>query len=328
MRWPRWVRSRFAERIAIAGHGPAIDVLHEEIRRRRIPGLELVGFLDDPAHRSDERRNLGAPEDMADIVKQHGIHRVVLDRRLSVPDATLLAVRLAGVKLIDDASFYEQLSGRVAVEEISSPELFITMGAGSTPLSALIKRLADILLATLGLALALPVFLIVPPLILLDSRGPIFYRQKRVGAGGHEFMISKFRSMRADAESGSGPVWAVSDDDRVTRVGRWLRKLRLDEVPQLWSVLRNDMSLIGPRPERPYFVNELDGEIPHYGQRHIVKPGVTGWAQINHTYGNTTADALIKLQYDLYYIKNRSFALDVAILLRTVKVVVLQQGAV
>jgi lipopolysaccharide/colanic/teichoic acid biosynthesis glycosyltransferase len=134
--------------------------------------------------------------------------------------------------------------------------------------------------------------------------------------------------MRADAESGSGPVWASADDDRVTRVGRWMRKLRMDEIPQLWSVLRNDMSLVGPRPERPFFVSELTGDIPHYGQRHIVKPGVTGWAQINYSYGNTADDALIKLQYDLFYVKNRGFALDAAILLRTVKVVVLQQGAV
>jgi lipopolysaccharide/colanic/teichoic acid biosynthesis glycosyltransferase len=156
----------------------------------------------------------------------------------------------------------------------------------------------------------------------------VLYRQERVGRNGRVFTLAKFRSMRVDAEDQSGPVWATEADPRITRVGRWLRGLRLDELPQLWSVIRNDMSLVGPRPERPYFVEELERRIPHFAERHTVKPGVTGWAQINHSYGNSLDDAFIKLQHDLYYVKHRTLALDAAILLRTVKVVVLQQGAV
>jgi exopolysaccharide biosynthesis polyprenyl glycosylphosphotransferase len=184
------------------------------------------------------------------------------------------------------------------------------------------------MLAALGLLLAAPLMLLVAIAIRLDSRGPALYWQERVGRNGRSFTLAKFRSMRTDAEAGSGPVWAGADDPRITRVGRWLRKLRIDEIPQLWSVIRNDMSLVGPRPERPFFVQDLERQVPGYGQRHVVKPGVTGWAQINYSYGNTIDDAFIKLQYDLYYVRHRSLALDVAILLRTVKVVVLQQGAV
>ena len=161
----------------------------------------------------------------------------------------------------------------------------------------------------------------------IESRGPVFYSQERVGANGHRFRLSKFRSMRADAEKGSGPVWASRNDPRITRVGRWLRKLRVDEIPQLWSVLCNDMSFVGPRPERPEFVTSLTRDIPFYGQRHIVRPGLTGWAQVCYTYGATTEDALQKLQYDLYYIKNLSLALDAFVIVETVKTVLLRKGA-
>jgi exopolysaccharide biosynthesis polyprenyl glycosylphosphotransferase len=240
----------------------------------------------------------------------------------------LTAVRLAGVRVTDVSSFYEQLTGRIPVEGLSDPGLMQDGAASSSPGARAVRRALDVLLASIGLLLALPVCALVALAIKLDSRGPVLYRQQRVGRNGRVFTLAKFRSMRIDAEAGSGPVWAREDDPRITRVGRWLRGLRLDELPQLWSVIRNDMSLVGPRPERPYFVDDLNRRIPHFAERHMVKPGVTGWAQINHSYGNSLDDAFIKLQYDLYYVKHRSLALDVAILLRTVKVVVLQQGAV
>ncbi len=327
MRWPRWVaRSRFAERLAIAGEGHAVDVLEEEIRRRRLPGLELVGFLG--AHARNGRRMLGEALDLDAVVQANDLQLLVLEPSLRPPSQTLLSVREKGCKIVNAPEFYEQLSGRVAVETLSGSELFLSPTAGLQVSGQLVKRGLDLVLATGGLLVALPLCALVALALKLDSRGPVFYSQERVGEAGRRFLLTKFRSMRVDAESTSGPVWAAADDDRITRVGGWLRKLRIDEVPQLWSVIRNDMSLVGPRPERPFFVRELEDAIPNYSQRHIVKPGVTGWAQINHSYGNTVDDAFIKLQYDLYYIKNRSFALDITILLRTVKVVVLQQGAV
>jgi exopolysaccharide biosynthesis polyprenyl glycosylphosphotransferase len=240
----------------------------------------------------------------------------------------LLAVRLEDVRVSEAGAFFEQLTGRLPLERLADPALLLGHGTGVGMPYVAVRRGLDLLLAALGLALAAPLGLLVAVAVKLESRGPVLYRQERVGRNGRLFTLAKFRSMRVDAEAGSGPVWADADDPRITRVGRWLRKLRIDEIPQLWSVIRNDMSLVGPRPERPYFVAELERQIPGYGQRHVVKPGITGWAQINYSYGNSTDDAFIKLQYDLYYVKHRSLALDIAILLRTVKVVVLQQGAV
>ena len=251
----------------------------------------------------------------------------MIDDSVTLPAETLMNLRLAAVEITDTSSFYERLTGRVSPESLWRGELFLPAGAASLP-SRAAKRVLDIVLSVLGLVATTPLFVVVPLLIKLESKGPVFYSQLRVGQNGRIFHLPKFRSMRADAETTSGPVWASTNDSRVTRVGRWLRKLRVDEVPQLWAVLRNDMSLVGPRPERPFFVDELSRDLPHYRRRHLAKPGVTGWAQINFTYGNTVDDAFIKLQFDLYYIQHRSLALDVAVLLRTVKVVVLQEGAV
>jgi len=327
-RWPRWMqRARLGERVVIAGSGPATDVVDEEIRRRHDPGIELLGFLDEPGRAPASRIVLGGVHDAAAIVREHDVQHLVLDTSVSVPSETLLAVRLENVRITDIASFQEEFTGRISVESLARSDLFLTSSATS-PFYKYTRRVLDITFASIGLALAAPLCATVALLVKLESRGPVLYSQERVGRNGRPFTIYKFRSMRADAEAASGPVWASGEDPRITRVGRWLRRLRIDEIPQLWSVIRNDMSLVGPRPERPYFVEELARQIPHYGQRHIVKPGVTGWAQINYSYGNTLDDAFIKLQYDLYYIKNRSPALDIAILLRTVKVVVLQQGAV
>jgi exopolysaccharide biosynthesis polyprenyl glycosylphosphotransferase len=329
MRWPRWMRkARLGERVLLVGSGPGIDVATEELRRRHDPGIELVGFLSDEPGRAPPAMSLGTPRELAAVVAERDIQRVVLATGTSVSGDALTAVRLAGVHVMDVPSFYEQLTGRVPVEDLSDPGLLLEGASGSSAGAAAVRRTMDVVIASIGLLLALPFCILIAVAIKLESRGPVLYLQERVGRNGRLFTLAKFRSMRTDAEAGSGPVWATEDDPRITRVGRWLRRLRLDEVPQFWSVIRNDMSLVGPRPERAYFVDDLKQRIPHYAERHIVKPGVTGWAQINHSYGNSLDDAFIKLQHDLYYVKHRSLALDIAILLRTVKVVVLQQGAV
>jgi exopolysaccharide biosynthesis polyprenyl glycosylphosphotransferase len=329
MRWPRWMRrARLGERVLFVGGGPVVDVIEEELRRRHDPGIQPVGFLDASERAPPHRRVLGTPEELESIVEQQEVVRVVIDPAHPLNGERLNALRARQVRITDTATFYQQLTGRLSVESLADPALLLTAPQGAGLGYAVLGRLLDLVVATLGLLVALPLCLLVAILIKLDSRGPVLYRQERVGRNGRVFTLVKFRSMRVDAEAESGPVWASGADARVTRVGRWLRKLRIDEIPQLWSVILNDMSLVGPRPERPYFVQELSSRLPHYSERHLVKPGVTGWAQINHSYGNSVDDAFLKLQYDLYYVQNRSLALDVAILLRTVKVVVLQEGAV
>lgn len=328
MRWPRWIRgSGLAERVLLVGSGPMGDLVVEEVRRRPDPGIELVGFLDDRAPGALGARVLGSPNDAEQVARTHSVQRLVVDDQAVLDNDTVLRLRLSGVRISSASSFYERLTGRVSPSTIASPDL-LTSAAGPNLAARIAKRVLDVVCASIGMALAAPLCLATAVAIKLESRGPVFYRQERVGLNGRTFMVAKFRSMRTDAETGTGPVWASANDSRITRVGRWLRKLRIDEIPQFWSVLRNDMSLVGPRPERPFFVAELTEQIPHYARRHLVKPGVTGWAQINYSYGNTVDDAFIKLQLDLYYCKHHSLALDIAILLRTVKVVVLQQGAV
>lgn len=328
MRWPRWMQgSGLSERVALAGRGPSVDLVEEELKRRHDPSIRFLGHIDRADGAPRERTLLGEPADAPRLAAELQLERVVVSDRGTFDNDTLLRLRMADVRISDANSFYERLTGRLSPESLSDPDLFLS-STGPSLAGRLAGRTLDLLFAVVGLALASPLLLLVAILVKLESPGPVFYTQERVGLNGRPFKIAKFRSMRADAEAKSGPVWAQTNDARITRVGRWLRKLRIDEIPQLWCVLVNDMTLVGPRPERPHFVAELEAEIPHYGRRHLVKPGVTGWAQINYSYGNTTDDAFIKLQYDLYYIKHRTVALDMAILLRTVKVVVLQEGAV
>ena len=316
VRWPRWMRqARLGERVLMVGGGPGADVIAEEIRRRKDPGVELVGRVE-------------ARPDLPAEVGRLDVQRVVFDPAGPPAPDSLTALRLAGVRVSDVGAFYEQLTGRLAVESLLDPRAFLGTPLGAGMGYRVAARILDLVVASVGLLLALPLCALVVLAIRLESRGPALYRQERVGLNGRVFTLTKFRSMRWDAEAGTGPVWAQEDDPRITRVGRWIRRLRIDEIPQLWSVIRDDMALVGPRPERPQFVAELQLQLPHYADRHTVKPGVTGWAQINHSYGNSFDDAFIKLQYDLYYLKHRSLALDIAIVLRTVKVVALQEGAV
>ncbi len=264
-----------------------------------------------------------------ELVSRLAVDRVVValeDRRGQLPTQELLRCRLAGIRVQEREQLYEHITGKIAVEAMRPSYLIFNRGFSRPALGELFKRLGDVLLSSAGVLLTWPVMLAVAIAVRLSSSGRALFTQERVGREGLPFTLYKFRSMRSDAETHTGPVWATSDDPRITPVGRFLRRTRLDELPQLLNVLSGDMSLVGPRPERPVFVEDLSRQIPYYGLRHIVKPGLTGWAQINYPYGSTAEDALQKLQYDLFYIKNQSLLFDLSILLTTIKIVVLRKG--
>jgi exopolysaccharide biosynthesis polyprenyl glycosylphosphotransferase len=240
----------------------------------------------------------------------------------------LLAMKLNdGVRFDHLASVYEQYTGKIAVENLRPSWMIFSDGFRKSRTLEAVKRLSDLVMAAVGLALALPIMLMVAIALRISSPGPVLYTQTRVGKDGVLFTIYKFRSMRVDAEAASGAVWSTQNDPRVTRVGRFLRRSRLDELPQLWNVLRGDMSFVGPRPERPEFIAELTRQIPFYGQRHVVRPGLTGWAQVRHRYGSTIEDSQEKLQHDLFYIKHLSVPFDIYIVLETVKTVLVRSGS-
>jgi exopolysaccharide biosynthesis polyprenyl glycosylphosphotransferase len=238
----------------------------------------------------------------------------------------LLEMKLAGVTFDHLASVYEEYIGKIAVENLRPSWLIFSSGFRKTRLLLVVKRVVDIAVAFIGLTLALPILGLLAVAVKLSSPGPVLYRQARVGQHGRIFHVYKLRSMRADAEAGTGAVWARRNDDRVTPIGRWMRRTRLDEIPQLWNVLLGNMSFVGPRPERPEFVRLLTERIPFYTQRHVVKPGLTGWAQVRYTYGASVEDTIEKLQYDLYYIKNLSIPFDLFIIFSTVKTVIRGAG--
>jgi sugar transferase (PEP-CTERM system associated) len=333
-----WVsrRVRPRERLLLVGTNPAAISLAAEIYARRHElGVEIVGFIDpDPARVGSPVLNpgvIGAVDDIPSIVRSRGVDRVVVslaDARGKLPMEKLLDLRLDGVQFDHLASIYEEYTGKIAVENLRPSWLIFSEGFRKTRALTAAKRALDVAIAIVGLVLAFPLMALVAAAVKLTSPGHALYHQKRVGQHGRIFTVHKFRSMRQDAEAQTGAVWAAkSGDPRVTPIGGLLRRARLDELPQLWNVLIGDMSFVGPRPERPEFVSELTEQIPYYGQRHIVRPGLTGWAQVRYTYGATKEDALQKLQYDLYYIKNLSIALDLFIILATVKTVVLRRGA-
>jgi sugar transferase (PEP-CTERM system associated) len=251
------------------------------------------------------------------------------DSRGKLPMEKLLHMKLDGVTTFDYlATVYEQYTGKIALENLRPSWLIFSSGFRKTRALIAAKRLVDIVAAGAGLVLAAPIMLLIALGVKLTSRGPALYHQQRVGQYGRVFTLHKFRSMHTDAELETGPVWAAKrGDPRITRLGRILRLTRLDELPQLWNILAGDMSLVGPRPERPEFVTSLTREIPFYRERHVVKPGLTGWAQVRYSYGASVEDAMEKLQYDLYYIKNMSLALDLYVIFSTIKTVLRRQGA-
>jgi sugar transferase (PEP-CTERM system associated) len=275
-------------------------------------------------------RVIGLTTELAEIVRRQHVDRIVVsmgERRGHFPSEQLLDLSLSGhVNIEEGASFYERLTGRVNLDMLR-PSWLIFSGRGRQKrMSGVARTVLHRGVALVGALASLPVAILTAIIIKLESPGPVLYRQERVGKNGRPFTIMKFRSMRLDAEK-DGPVWARSTDDRTTRVGRIIRKIRVDEIPQFWNILKGEMSFVGPRPERPHFVSQLAQEIPFYEQRHLIAPGLTGWAQIKYPYGSSIEDARQKLQYDLYYIKNQSLMLDAAILFETIKTILFGRGA-
>ena len=322
------------ERLLIVGTSAAGLDLARELYKREDLGIEIVGFVNpDPARVGEAVLNpgiIGTIEDIPAIVRARRVDRVVVDladARGKLPMAKLLEMRLDGVAFEHLTSVYEEYTGKIAVGNLRPSWLIFSSGFRKTRSLTAFKRSIDVILSGAGLVCSVPLLIVLAVVVKISSRGPAIYKQRRVGQHGRLFDVYKLRTMRCDAEAGTGAVWAQPRDARVTRVGRFLRRTRLDELPQLWNVFIGNMSLIGPRPERPEFVSALTRDIPFYGQRHVVKPGLSGWAQVRYKYGASVADAMEKLQYDLFYIKNMSIAVDLFIMFETIKTVVLHRGS-
>jgi sugar transferase (PEP-CTERM system associated) len=333
-----WLSSRVGprERLLIVGtSSAALELARELFERRHELGVELTGFIGAGESKGAPAElragTIGTIDDIPTIVRERRVDRVVVslaDARGKLSMEQLLEMKLNdGVRFDHLASVYEEYTGKIAVENLRPSWLIFSEGFRKTRMMSAAKRTLDVFVAVIGLALTGPIMALVAVAVRLSSPGPALYHQRRTGQNGRPFTVHKFRSMRSDAEAKTGAVWSVAGDPRVTPVGRFLRRTRLDELPQFWNVIRGDMSIIGPRPERPEFVADLTKQIPFYGQRHVVRPGLTGWAQVRHSYGSTIEDALQKLQYDLFYIKNMSVAFDLFIILETIKTVLVRRGS-
>lgn len=322
------------ERILIVGSGAVVTEAASAVTARRDAGYRIVGFMTD--ERGDKPgtngrlRNFGVVSALEDVVQHEKIDRIVIgvrERRGTFPAESLLRLRLAGnVNIEESSSFFERVTGRVHLDNLLPSWLIFSFRPRDTRIKTLVREGLHRGLALIGLIVTFPIGVLTAILIKCTSRGPIFYKQERVGKNGRIFHLIKFRSMRADAEANGQPVWAASEDDRTTAVGGFLRKVRLDEIPQFWNIIKGEMSFVGPRPERPFFVAKLAEEIPYYEYRHLVAPGLTGWAQIKYPYGSSVEDAKQKLQYDLYYIKNQNLTLDIVIVFETIKTVLFGRG--
>jgi sugar transferase (PEP-CTERM system associated) len=315
------------ERVYVLGTGERAQRVVQGLRQDPEIGVEIAswtGRLEGAVTRESVAAHL------MEVVKKQKVHRVIVampDRRGTIPMPELLQLRMQGVKIEDATSWLEKISGRIEVENLYPSWLVFGRGFRRTTAFVVVRRLISITISLSGLILAAPLLPLIMLAIRLDSKGSIFYSQTRVGKAGQIFKVFKFRTMRENAEAANGPQWAGNNDPRITRVGKFLRSSRLDEIPQLWCVLKGDMAFVGPRPERPEFVEWLSKEIPFYGVRHMVRPGLTGWAQVKYKYGSTVKDAREKLQYDLYYIKNASIGFDLLIMFLTIKIVLLRRGA-
>ena len=321
----------FRRRVLVLGAGNRADRLRK-LSEKPESGFVIVGFvaMTDSEPVVAEAINRGAINNLTRHVENLGVSEVVLaleERRNALPLADLLRIKTTGVHVNDFSSFIERETGRVDLDSVNPSWLIFSDGFSSgRAISSAAKRLFDISASSLLLLLTAPVIAVFAVLVMLDSKGPAFFRQTRVGLFGQDFDVVKLRSMRTDAEA-NGAQWAVKDDPRITRLGRFIRKVRIDELPQTWSVLKGEMSFVGPRPERPEFVTDLEHHLPFYAERHMVKPGITGWAQINYPYGASIEDSRHKLEYDLYYAKNYTPFLDLLILLQTLRVVLWHEGA-
>ncbi len=327
-----WSRQQMTAQVLVLGTGQ-VGQLIAKLESTSARPFRIIGYLDDDLAAADMIPDghllLGKTQDLDSLVDETRPDIVVIaqiDRRGCFPSKALLDCRLRGIQVEDWPSFYEKATGRILVTAVRPSWLIFSDGFVKTPRTEIIKRFFDITVSLVGLILSLPVMVLVAIAIKLESPGPILYRQARLGQNGCVFILNKFRSMRHDAEKETGPVWTQQRDPRITPVGAILRRTRLDELPQLFNVLIGHMSFIGPRPERPEFVERLQKTIPYYMERLAVKPGITGWAQVNYRYGASVEDAVEKLQYDLYYIKNLSLFLDLLILLNTVQVVLFARG--
>ena len=320
-------------RVLILGAGQLAQELCRVLMARSEHSVEVVGFLDRNAFKLGESlvnpKIIGSYDQVQEMAGLHHVDTIAVcleDRRTVLPVQTLLDMKVMGKDVVDGNALIEAASGRLSIDQLRPSTLIFSDGFRRHWLAMIVKRALDILIAITGLILALPLFVVIGILIKADSPGPVLYRQRRVGLQGEPYVMWKFRSMRQDAER-NGAVWAAPKDPRVSRVGRWLRKWRVDEWPQLINVLRGEMSCVGPRPERPEFVRELRSSIPYYDLRQSVRPGITGWAQTRFRYGASADDAHVKLQYDLYYVKNLSLALDFRIMAKTIRVVLSGDGA-
>jgi exopolysaccharide biosynthesis polyprenyl glycosylphosphotransferase len=318
-----------SERVVFLGNSAIVREIMAQLETHPEKGLTPLGFVDDSDSPCGQR--LGALADLRELVDRLRPDRIVVgltERRSSLPVARLLEMRLSGIRIEDALSTYEAAFERISTRELRPSQLiFSSTELGPNRKRVMLQSVYSMAAAVFATLIAAPIMLCVAILVKLTSPGPALIRQQRVGRNDRLFTLYKFRSMVTNAEAQSGAVWAQRDDPRITPLGRWLRRFRLDELPQLFNVLKGDMSIVGPRPERPEFVVELEKRIPYYRHRHCIKPGITGWAQINHKYGDTIEDTIVKLEYDLYYIKNLAPALDAVIIFRTAKVMLLSRGA-
>jgi sugar transferase (PEP-CTERM system associated) len=325
----------FTEKAIIIGSGELIkDILHE-IRETRDNSynIEFLIMANSENHNDERLKGISTHygfDQICELVAEKNIDNIIVafdEKRGIFPYKQLLECKIKGINIVDGETFYERITGKLLVEKINPSWFIFSDGFKKSRISRLVKRILGLILSVIMLILLSPLMLLVAIIIKLDSRGPVIFFQERVGENEKPFLLYKFRSMRTDAEEKSGPVWAQEDDPRVTKAGRVIRKLRIDELPQLWNVFKGEMSFVGPRPERRFFVDELKKKIPYYNERFTVKPGVTGWAQIRYPYGATEKDSLEKLKYELYYIKNMSLAFDIMVLFHTVKTVLLGKGS-
>jgi sugar transferase (PEP-CTERM system associated) len=327
--WQLTVRKR---KVVIVGQGALASAVADAMSSRADLGLELTGMIATSSRDKQtptDRPTLGHIESLTEIVRDNEISQIVValeDSRGAFPVRDLVRLRVQGVEIEDAHSALAALTGRVWLGAVRPSWFVFSGGFHRSALTNVTKRAIDLASSVVGLVISAPIMALVAIAIRLDSKGPVLYRQTRVGLGEKPFELLKFRSMRTDAETVSGAQWAVESDPRATRIGRFLRKYRLDELPQFINVLRGEMSLVGPRPERPVFVQQLREQIPFYDERHSVRPGVTGWAQVEYKYGSSIQDAYHKLEYDLFYLKNLSIMFDVVIVIRTVRIMLFGGG--
>ncbi len=322
-----------AQKLLFLGSSTVVGEIMERLSTRPELGLTPIGFIEDQPAGLEAIHGvpcLGGCADLVSIVESRKPDRIIVgmtERRGRLPIEALLDLRFSGIHISEAATLYETVFSRISTRDLRPSHLVFTEELGPRPSSVMLQSFYSLGLGIIGFLIAFPIMVVVFLLVKFTSKGPALYRQTRVGLSEEPFTLYKFRSMYVDAEARTGAVWAVKNDPRITPLGRWLRSLRLDELPQLFNVIRGEMAIVGPRPERPEFVTQLHERIPYYRQRHCVKPGITGWAQINYKYGDTIEDTIVKLEFDLYYIKNLAPALDAYIIFQTIKVMLFSRGA-